>query len=368
MADTTERRTHRLISADSHVNEPPDLWIDRVPAAYRDRAPRIEHFDEGDAWVIEGVDDPINFGWNACAGLEPEQMRGWARFDDLRPGGHDPAARLDEMDRDGVDAEVLYPTPRLSNAIVANRDPDYHLVMIQAYNDWLSEYVAHAPERFGGLAIIPNRGVEAAVAEMHRVADRPGMRGFMMGCYPNGTLQPTPEDDKVFGLLAEMGTPLNIHVAMGDRMPTAHRSKLPGWGRIFDIPNRMLQLIFEGVFDRFPSLDVVAAEVDCGWLPYVKEQVDNNFHRLAPTSDFAISDPPSTYIDRHFHFGFMTDPVGITLRHHIGVERMLWSTDYPHISADWPNSWRTILNAFSGVPADERRLMLAGNAERLYGF
>ncbi|HEV2368551.1 MAG TPA: hypothetical protein VGR90_01670, partial [Acidimicrobiales bacterium] len=131
--------TYRLISADSHVNEPPDLWTTRVPAALRDRAPRVERLAQGDAWIIEGVDDPVNFGWNACAGLAPEDVKdGWMRFEEMRTGGYDPAARLEEMDRDGVDAEVLYPTPRLSNAIVANRDPEYHLAMVRAYNDWLS--------------------------------------------------------------------------------------------------------------------------------------------------------------------------------------------------------------------------------------
>ncbi len=118
--------------------------------------------------------DPINFGMNACAGLDPEEMKGWVRFDDIRRGGYDPAARLEEMDRDGVDAEVLYPTPRLSNAIIANRDVEYHTAMIRAYNDWVVEYVEYAPERFGGLAILPNRGVEGAVAELERVIDRPG--------------------------------------------------------------------------------------------------------------------------------------------------------------------------------------------------
>ena len=176
-------RQYRLISADSHFNEPPDLWVDRVPAALQDRAPRIERFDEGDAWVIEGVKDPINFGMNACAGLEPEDMKGWVRFDDIRRGGYDPAARLDEMDRDGVDAEVLYPTPRLSNAIIANRDVEYHRAMIRAYNDWISASTStYAPERFGGLAILPSRGVEGAVAEIERVLDRPGMRGVVIGC------------------------------------------------------------------------------------------------------------------------------------------------------------------------------------------
>src|SRR4051812_13625676 len=103
----------RLISSDSHVNEPGDLWVDRVPGKLRDRAPRMERFEQGDAWVIEGVDDPINFGMNACAGLPAEEMQGWCRFEDIRRGGYDPAVRLEEMAADGVDAEVLYPTPRL---------------------------------------------------------------------------------------------------------------------------------------------------------------------------------------------------------------------------------------------------------------
>ncbi|MET1003546.1 MAG: amidohydrolase family protein, partial [Acidimicrobiia bacterium] len=168
---------YRLVSADSHVNEPPGVWRDRVPAEFRDRAPRIESFDEGDAWVIEGVRDPINFGWNACAGLAPEEMKAWARFDELRPGGHDPAARVAEMDRDRVDAEVLYPTPRLSQAIVANTDAEFHLACICAYNDWLSEYVAAAPDRFGGQVLLPACGVEHAVAELDRVLGRSGLRG-----------------------------------------------------------------------------------------------------------------------------------------------------------------------------------------------
>ncbi len=269
MADTTPDG-YRLISADSHVNEPPDLWTTRVPARLRDRAPRIERFEQGDAWVLEGVADPITFGMNACAGMAPEEMRGWMRFEEIRAGGYDPAVRLEELDRDGVDAEVLYPTPRLNQAIVANHDVEYHEAMVRAYNDWLSEYVEHAPERFGGLAVIPNRGVESALAEIDRVVDRPGIRGFVMGCYPNGTLAPTADDDKVFGRIEELGVPLSIHVSLTDSMPAAHRVALPGWGRIFDIPNRMLELVFAGVFDRFPGLQMVAAEVDCGWLPYVK--------------------------------------------------------------------------------------------------
>jgi predicted TIM-barrel fold metal-dependent hydrolase len=363
-----EPHRYRLISADSHVNEPPDLWTGRVPATLRDRAPRIERFDAGDAWVIEGVTDPITFGMNACAGLDREEMRGWVRFEDIRPGGHDPAARVEEMGRDGVDAEMLYPTPRLAQAVVANPDPEYRAAMIPAYNDWISEYVGYAPDRFGGLAMLPNWGAEAAVAEIDRVLDRPGMRGVVMGCYPNGTLTIDPTDDKVWRRLAEARIPLSIHVSLSLTMPAAHRAALPGFGRFFDAPNRMVELIFAGVFDRFPELDVVLAEVDFGWVPYAKEQIDNNYHRLDPGQRFGLLAPPSEYIERHFHYGFMTDTFGIRHRHDVGVDRILWSSDYPHISADWPASWRTIQAAFSGVPADERHQILAGNTQRLYGF
>ena len=361
-------RRHRLISADSHVNEPPDLWVDRVPSGLRDRAPRMERFAEGDAWVLDGVDDPINFGMNACAGLAPEDMKGWLRFEDMRRGGYDPKVRLEETAADGVDAEVLYPTPRLSQAIVAHPDADYHVAMIRAYNDWLSEFVEYAPDRFGGLALLPNRGVEAAVAELDRVIDRPGIRGVVIGCWPNGTVSIEPEDDKLFGRLTERGIPLSIHVSLTQRMPAAHRARLPGYGRFYDAPERMIDMIFTGVFDRFPDLDVVFAEVDCGWVPYVREQIDNNYHRLDPVSRFGLRASPGEYIERHFHFGFMTDTFGIRNRDSIGVERMLWSSDYPHISADSPNSWRTIQAAFSGVPFAERDLILAGNTARLYGF
>ena len=357
---------YRLVSADSHVNEPPDLWQDRVPAKFKDRAPRVERLAEGDAWILEGVADPVNFGWNACAGLDPKDMQGWVRFDDIRAGGYDPAARLVEMDKDRVDAEVLYPTPRLSQSLIAAQEPDFHLALVQAYNDWLSDYVAYAPRRFAGLAILPNRGPEQAVAELDRIAGRPGIKGVIMGCYPNGTLTPEPEDDKVWARLAEFGMPLSIHVSLTQSMPSAHRSALPGYGRFYDAPNRMIEMIFSGMFDRFPELSVVFAETDCGWVPYVKEQIDNNYLRLAVANGYDLELLPSEYIERHFHYSYITDTFGIDNRHRIGVERILWSSDYPHISADWPNSWRTIEASMSGVPRAERDLILAGNAVRLY--
>jgi predicted TIM-barrel fold metal-dependent hydrolase len=122
------------------------------------------------------------------------------------------------------------------------------------------------------------------------------------------------------------------------------------------------------MFDRFPELQVVFAEVDSGWVPYFKEQIDGNFLRLRANAGFPIRDLPSRYVDRHVSTSFINDAFGVRSRHDIGVDRMLWSSDYPHISANWPNSERLLLATFSGVPADEAYLMLAGNSARLYGF
>jgi len=129
---------------------------------------------------------------------------------------------------------------------------------------------------------------------------------------------------------------------------------VPGYGRFFDAPNRVVQLIFAGVFDRFPALNVVIAEVDCGWVPYFKEQIDNNYARLAPLSDFHIKELPSSYVEQHVHFTYMTDEFGIDNRHAVGIDRILWSSDYPHISSDWPHSRQTVDATFAGVPAPRR--------------
>ena len=157
-------------------------------------------------------------------------MQGWVRFEDIRAGGYDPAARLAEMDRDGVDAEVLYPTPRLSQGDLRQprrRAPRRHAS--QAYNDWLSEYVAHAPDRFGGLALLPEPRRRAPRSRRSTASlGRPGIRGVRdRRATRTARSSPTPEDDKVWARLVERGMPLSIHVSLAQAMPAAHRRSCP---------------------------------------------------------------------------------------------------------------------------------------------
>jgi predicted TIM-barrel fold metal-dependent hydrolase len=120
------------------------------------------------------------------------------------------------------------------------------------------------------------------------------------------------------------------------------------------------------VFDRFPNLQMAIAEVDCGWLPYFKEQLDDGYYRYRFRFDLAKL--PSEYIEQHMHFSWVTDTYGIDNRHRIGVDKMLWSSDYPHGSSNYPNAWSPTMASMAGVPLPERDLMLVENARRLYNF
>ena len=360
---------YQLVSADSHVNEPPDLWADRVPTRYKDRAPRMESFDQGDAWVIEGARDPINFGGNCSAGLPIDQRSGWVRWEDVRAGGYDPAARIEEQDQDGVNLEILYPTPRIGNQLVWHRDDaDFHIACIRAYNDWLAEFCAHDPDRLWGVGILPNVGVATAVAELHRVAAMPGIRGVMLGRWPSGDEVLTADDDPVFAAAAEAGLPLSIHVAFATHAQgDAAKMKLTGSMRFFDMPVRITQLVEGGVFDRYPELQFLAVETDSSWFPYLREQMDDRFRRANPATRAPIAKMPGDYFDTNIASTFITDHYGILNRHHIGVTQMMWSSDFPHGGSDWPDSRATINEHFDGVPDDERHAILAGNALRIYG-
>jgi predicted TIM-barrel fold metal-dependent hydrolase len=324
---------------------------------------------------MEGVKDPINFGLNAAAGLPLADRRPWARFEEIRAGGYDPKARLGEMDVDLVDACVLFPTPRVSQLVIGTRDPVLHLALVQAYNDWLSEYCSYAPGRLGGVMLVPNRGVDDAVAEVKRVLGTPGIVGALIGCFPHGDLDLADEDDAVWHTVADTGLPLHIHVKLVNELPrdiysspTITEGHVEGDLRFLQAPVRMLQFVNGGVFDRVPQLQVVLAEVDAGWVPYVKEQVDNRLLRRTPGTAIRRRQLPSRVIEQHFSFTYITDHFALRNRHAIGVERLMWSSDYPHAGSDWPESVRTIHADFADVPARERDLILGGNALRLYRF
>ena len=273
------------------------------------------------------------------------------------------------MDHDGVDAEVLYPTPRLAQGVVATKDVDFHLALVRAYNDWLSEYVAVAPERFAGLMLLPNRGADTAVAEIDRVLGRPGIRGVMLGCYPNGTLEIDRRGRRGLGAHRRGRRP-----AQHPREPVAaHAGRAPRRApRLRPLlrraePHRAADLRRASSTASPTSTSSSPRSTAAGCRTSRSRSTTTTG---ASTRSATSTSPrlPSEYVERHLHFTYLTDPFGIANRASIGVERILWSSDYPHISSDWPHSWDAIEETFAGVAADERDAILHGNAQRLYGF
>jgi len=332
----------------------------------------MESFDQGDGWVFANASEPINFGRNCCAGMDPDTVTAWTRWEHVRAGGYDPKARLLEQDADGVDAEVLFNTPRIFMCLIATRDPKFHGDLVRAYNDWLAEFVGEAPGRLIGAAIVPNRGIDQAVAEVERLADTPGIGAYLIGLYPHGDLQISPDDDRVWAAIEATGKPLCIHVKLTDSPPATGSkgnagSISAGVTRIGSITSHIEELVYTGVMKRFPGLNVVMAEVDAGWVPYFKEQADNRWlreSRVVRESQGAEL-RPSAYMDR-IHYTYITDRYAVQNRHLVGVKQLLWSSDYPHVGSDWPFSWRSIESDFYGVPEAERYAILAGNAQRVF--
>ena len=210
--------TYRIISSDNHIFEPADLWANRVAPKWQDRAPHVVRLEDGgDWWFCDGRKIMGAFA-GAQTGRrfeEPEKLSSVDTMDNVRPGGYLPGPRLLLQDESGVDAEVLYPSPRIGNNIFTTRaDPEYHLAMIRGYNDWMSELCSHDPERLIGLALMPTTGVDTAVAEMQRIAKLPGMKGVLLGKFPNGSLAVTPEDDPFWAAAQDANIPVNIHVGL----------------------------------------------------------------------------------------------------------------------------------------------------------
>jgi predicted TIM-barrel fold metal-dependent hydrolase len=199
--------------------------------------------------------------------------------------------------------------------------------------------------------------------------------GALIGCYPHGDKDISEDDDKVWHAIADAGLAAHIHVGLVDQYPTdmyapgrITAGHAAGDLRFLQAPAIMVQFLNSGVFNRVPNLKVVLGEVDAGWVPYVKEQLDNRFRRRATGPKARLTRLPSDYIAEHFYYTFITDNYAIRNRHAVGVDRLMWSSDYPHSGSNWPDSWLSIDASFGDTPAVEREAILVGNAQSLYHF
>ncbi|MBM3671374.1 MAG: amidohydrolase [Actinobacteria bacterium] len=363
------------ISADSHVTEPGECY-ERIDPKFRDRAPRATTDDRMGAVIdIDNGRSRIPYGMIAAAGRPAESIHpfvfvGW---DELHPGGWDPAARLEEQDRDGVTIEVLYPS--VGMLLCNHPDADYKKACFDSYNLWITDFQHHAPDRLVGLGQTALRSVEEGVEDLHAIADL-GLRGAMLpgfaGCHADGDYD-DPKWDPLWRAAVELGMPLSFHIlTTGADDMAGGRFRGPKMNSFLGIirgcQDIIGTLIFGGVFERHPDLRVVCVEADAGWVPHWMYRADHAFdrHRNWLTAD--VTRPPSEYFRENVYVTFQDDFVAFHVTDMLNHKRLMWANDHPHSDATWPDSQAVVAEHTAALSPDVRDDILWRNCARLYNL
>ncbi len=376
---------YRVISADCHIDLPwlpPDLFTANAARALKDRMPYVADGEGGPAWVSKnGAAFGLRNGMGS-AGREyvpgeirrADRMAAEGLYEDGKNGIRrltDPQLRIGDQDRDGVQAEVLFgilgASPRLNDAAAATE-------MMRIYNDWLADFCDSHPERFAGLASIPNHDITAAVAEIERVVGRGALRGLEVA--NSWDMKPLfdPDWDPLWQAVAESGLPLHFHT-IGARRPDfesmaplqgrqAHAVYITGFQ--LGMSRILMEIIYSGVLETYPALQVVIAESGIGWIPYLLDRMDMEWEEQY--KDLPLSMKPSEYWHRQCFATYQSDPIGLRLLDILGEDNIMWGSDFPHPDGVWPDSQAFIEKELGHLPAATRHKIVCGNAARLYGF
>jgi predicted TIM-barrel fold metal-dependent hydrolase len=359
-----------IISADSHVVEPADLWVDRIDRKYRESAPKVVQL-EG-KWLIVapgGVAFPV--AGQFAAGKRGEELREHLGkgYEAGRPSGWDPTLRVADQEADGVKAEVLYTSNGL--ALYSIQDAELQRACFKVYNDWLAEYCAVNPNRLVGIALISLLDIPEAVKELERCA-KMGLRGAMIS---NGPNQPYHRSmyNPFWQAASELDMPLSLHIITTSKKQSV-TDFAKGTGNPFMIlfdwvhetQGSLAAFLMGGVLERFPRLKLVSTENDIGWLPHFLYRLDHNYNlgvqpNLPPLK-------PSEYAKRQLWATFQDDPCGVALYKMYGEDNFMWASDFPHLDSTWPHSREVIRETFASIPPAVTRKIVRDNAARLYNL
>ncbi len=376
-SDSRPESELKFISGDSHVVEPPDLWVKRLPARLRDQAPRIEVRDDGDYYVVPGLPTHKETGLLgpmiiAKAKGEPILERTY-RYSEQRPGAMDPRERLKDQDLDNIKAEVVYPN-WFSLARIPGRE--LRAACMRVYNEWLAEFCAVAPARFFGAAQLPllegdDENVRQTIAEA-RHAKKLGLRAVML---PHRVQLPydAPSFDALFAELQDLGLPISIHVSTGILVPFLTREGGRAGKAVLattcktSLSQAVIELLWGAVPSRYPRLRFVMTEGGIGWIAFVTNWLDHwwedHRHHLEPKLD----ERPSFYFHRSFWATFEDDRPGILTLPMLNEGHLMWGNDYPHTEGTFPASKARVEQDLRDVPEPTRRKLVHDNAAALYG-
>jgi predicted TIM-barrel fold metal-dependent hydrolase len=359
-----------IISADSHVCEPPNCYVDNIDPSYRGRAPRLVHDEKrGDIFIVEGSRQPIPISLVSAAGKSPEELSAkGAVFDKLHRGGWEPHARIDDQRRDGIAAEVIYPSVGMEICNI----PDLGLkqAAMEAYNRWLAEFCAPYPDRLIGLGQCAVKSPSSGIRELEAIKAF-GFKGVMLPGMPG-----TEEDyyhecyTEFFDAIVELGLVPSFHIlTSGENLKQNFRgSKINSFMSIVrGNQDLMSMFVFDGIFMRHPELKIVSAEADGGWLPHFMYRMDHAYDRHRHwMKGRELERKPSEYFRDHIYFTFQDDYTAFRYKDDVNVERMLWANDFPHSDSTWPFSQDVIARQTSHLTVAEKNRVLHDNVAQLY--
>ncbi len=362
----------RIISADSHTLEPPDLWLNALESKYGDDTPRVVD-------AHEGTEGPFFFTGKQYARFQEQQEK--AAQAGTPDAGFDPAARIEFQNKTGIEAEVLYPTLGLSIMHSSNR-PDYRHVVRDAsrvYNDWLADFIAHDPKRLIGSAMIPMDDVDWAVAELERTG-KMGFKTPMIHAAPPEGCPPYRDKsyDSFWAAAQEMDLTVTLHIVTGrvpDPMACHTVAEWEEGPNMFldtweEIPHVLAtDFIFGTILDRFPRLKVVTAELELSWIPNFMRRIDmvqgvySNRLQL-PKLEMKASD----YLKTRIWHGLIDEEASIPVIPELGVDQVVWGSDFPHTISVGAETGAMLAALFEGITPGDQAKLVAENTERLFGL
>jgi predicted TIM-barrel fold metal-dependent hydrolase len=342
------------ISTDSHVTEPIEVYQERVDAAFRERVPRIETVGEWRTLLIEG--------------LGPRKLMPASEREVAVVGDWDANDRFRDQLRDGVSAEVIFPTFALQ-ACYASDDAEFQRQLCRAYNSWAIE--AFDDHRLLPVGMVSMLDIDGAIADVKAVAEQ-GFRALFLPAQVPTRMYNDAAYDPFWAVVQDLGLPLTFHSGTGHE-PRVVRG--PGgavinylMGAQLDGPMVILTMAAGGALDRFPGLQVVTVETGASWLAWIMTQADAIYEDHSMWANPKLSLKPSELIRRQCAATFMYDPVAINNRGTTGVETLMWGNDYPHPEGTWPDSQAVNADQFADVGQADLDAIVHGNAARVFGF
>ena len=373
------------ISADCHIDLPwlpPDLFTSNASIAMKDRMPYVQNGPEGPFWTSK---KGASLGFTCSVGSTgrkyvPGQnhrvdvMASTGLYEDGQKGIRrpaDPVLRVTDQDRDGVHAEVMF---GILGAASKLGDHEACAEMFRVYNDWLVDFCRHQPDRYIGLACLPYGDIDAAVKEIHRVA-KLGLRGMELSCSWNMEPMWHPMWEPLWQAVNEVDLPLHFHTFPS--LPPGTAEKYAGLTRRaaqftsvagfqMNLVNILAAVIGSAVLERYPNIRISFGESGIGWIPYALDRMD--FEWEDRFRDLGLTMKPSDYWRRQCKATFQFDPIGTKLIEDMGVETLMWGSDYPHPDGVWPDSSKYIAEQFGHLPADVVRKITCDNAAQFYGL